>query len=143
MANTAESETFAVELLSIARDVPITTEELFEDDTTTLSTLLFFAVSNTTERPMRWWYDEHHVVGSDGFQYPPGQNIDQGVLGTPEELPAYWELEPTVQPGTTARCVSEVPDLPTDVDIETVIYDYGPDRYEITADESALKIPPF
>jgi hypothetical protein len=39
--------------------------------------------------------------------------------------------------------VTEVPDLPADVDIETVIYDYGPDRYEITVDESALKIPPF
>jgi hypothetical protein len=54
MANTAENETFAVELLSVARDVPITTDELFEDDKKTLSTLLFFAVLNNTERLMRW-----------------------------------------------------------------------------------------
>lgn len=143
MSNIAESENFSVELISIAEDVSITTEEMFEEDETVRSTLLFFHVKNTSDEPVDWWYDENHFVGNDGFQYKHGENIYEGLGDTTNVLPHHWQPNPTIQPSRKARCVAEIPEVPDDVTMEEIIYDFDEDHYEIKIDHSQLEEPPI
>ena len=142
MAKIAESRNFVVELISIAEDVRITTEEMFDEEETTRSTLLFFHVENTSDEPVDWWYDELYFIGSDGFQYKHGENIST-MEGTPDMLPPHWYPNPTIQPGRKARCVGEISEFPENISVEEVIYDYGDDHYEIKVDNALLEEPPI
>jgi len=143
MTNTAESRNFSVELISIAEDVRITTEEMFEDEETTRSTLLFFHVKNTSDESVSWWYNENNFIGSDGFQYKSGENIYETVGNGHEVLPPHWYPNPTIQPGRKARCVTEIPEFPDDVSVEEAIYNYNEDYYEIEIDTSQLEEAPI
>jgi hypothetical protein len=161
MVNAASSESFAVELVSIARGVRFDTGDGFEfdgghveggntesadDASTTVSDVFFFHVENTSDETVTWWYDEHYFFGSDGFQYGCGETISSGFGAssgdTPDPLPAHWYPSPEIQPGRKARCIAEFANPPADVRVEEITYEYEDDRYTIDVEPSELDDPP-
>jgi hypothetical protein len=144
MFNRAESEHFEIELVSIAEDVTLTQETMFDEgdeQETTDSTLLFFHVTNVSDEPVTWWYDEHYFVDEEGFQY----KHDPAVGGFEEpasEVPQHWYTTVEIQPGAKARCVTALGAFPTDRSLVRIVYNYEDEHFEVEVNAEQLSEPP-
>lgn len=142
MANSGESEKFSAELVSISKNVELTEDTMIEKGDPVLSHLFFFHVENKTDEPVNWFCQKNYFIGSDGFQYESGQNINREV-SRPEMLRRHWYAKPVIQPGQKTRCVAELPDPPADIGIGEIVYQYEEDYYEIEVEHDQLEEPPL
>ena len=142
MANTAESKNYSVELVSIANNVEIGEHRMLGETQNIRSHLAFLHIKNTSNESIDWWCQHNYFIGSDGFEYEPGQNITNNSC-RPDTLPRHWYPKPTIHSGQEIRCIAEFPEPPEDTAIEKIIYEYENDYYEIEVEHDQLEEPPL